>query len=330
MIYNQAKSILTKYPGRHLGINACAVCAQPEVENGVECKLCQNIYNCSQTCLNKDTTSHNKLICKLLKQCAADDSYENSQTSISQSRASSTHEDQLEDSSQTETETKLRLQSEQDSYPKTLHHQHLQHLSALSTGSSHCHPERLVYHVIGASPAELQALPTYLSLFSQQSPQISLSFIGPQLNSDSNYSVPANSNSNMSEDSDPSLHSSSLARSNPQIICIPYKYEVYASSSSDSPIQPAQEILDETKAGNNSKNILYEKPDYCVFFNPGFTCLDYEWEKALSCIPANTAFFATTNTEAGPSTALSIHPHLHTYSNNLDSDMRCYSICLPL
>lgn len=45
------------------------------------------------------------------------------------------------------------------------------------------------------------------------------------------------------------------------------------------------------------------KPDLCVFFNPGFTCHDYDWPKALDRFikkretGGRIPFFATTNTE---------------------------------
>jgi len=37
--------------------------------------------------------------------------------------------------------------------------------------------------------------------------------------------------------------------------------------------------------------------DVVVFFNPGFTCPDYDWREAVSCIPKGTPFLLTTNTE---------------------------------
>jgi hypothetical protein len=50
----------------------------------------------------------------------------------------------------------------------------------------------------------------------------------------------------------------------------------------------------------NLKNI--PKPDICVFYNPGFTCPDYDWSHALdACLQRDTCkrvpFLVTTNTE---------------------------------
>jgi hypothetical protein len=39
------------------------------------------------------------------------------------------------------------------------------------------------------------------------------------------------------------------------------------------------------------------KPDVVVFFNPGFTCPDYSWDSAISCLDCGTSFVLTTNTE---------------------------------
>jgi len=41
----------------------------------------------------------------------------------------------------------------------------------------------------------------------------------------------------------------------------------------------------------------YRKPHMVVFFNPGFTCPDYDWSEALQCVPSNTPYLVTTNTE---------------------------------
>ena len=37
--------------------------------------------------------------------------------------------------------------------------------------------------------------------------------------------------------------------------------------------------------------------DVVVFFNPGFTVPDYQWIETLACIPLDTPFLSTTNTE---------------------------------
>ena len=37
--------------------------------------------------------------------------------------------------------------------------------------------------------------------------------------------------------------------------------------------------------------------DVVVFFNPGFTCPDYDWSNALSSVDTGTPFLKTTNTE---------------------------------
>ena len=41
---------------------------------------------------------------------------------------------------------------------------------------------------------------------------------------------------------------------------------------------------------------LVRHPDLAVFFNPGFTCLDYDWIAGLSSIKEGTPFLAATNT----------------------------------
>jgi hypothetical protein len=56
-----------------------------------------------------------------------------------------------------------------------------------------------------------------------------------------------------------------------------------------------------TLNGDYSKSFLAssdaDAPDVVVFFNPGFTCPDYEWSEALATIGKGVPFLITTNTE---------------------------------
>ena len=73
-------------------------------------------------------------------------------------------------------------------------------------------------------------------------------------------------------------------------------------------IPPVQAKQSSTKLRVTTSNADYDgrstnkqqsSPDILVFFNPGFTCPDYEWEKTLlSCMKENRfPFLVTTNTE---------------------------------
>lgn len=65
------------------------------------------------------------------------------------------------------------------------------------------------------------------------------------------------------------------------------------------------------------------KPDIVVFFNPGFTCPDYEWSEALKACQSRdnrikTPFFVTTNTEMEAMADVQFL-HQHGYIESLPS-----------
>jgi len=50
-------------------------------------------------------------------------------------------------------------------------------------------------------------------------------------------------------------------------------------------------------SANKKRRMLPPSADIVVFFNPGFSCPDYDWEASLSSVVSGTPFLVTTNTE---------------------------------
>ena len=266
-----------------LGFDSCCVCGKASTK--VECPSCHRVKYCSKECRRMDCETsgedidsiddgdqalgHTSVICALLSLCNDDDAIDegdkNELSSFSEERRTAAVD---------------RVASEFESYPATLANIIMEgpcYQEALekSRGS------RLTIHVIGSSNdselweghpdknQERGVFKCYADALAEiadryQMKSIALQFFGPQcpeMNMDETIEIPS----------------------------------IGAKKSL-------------TKLRVKTSNVDYDgtvinkhqyTPDILVFFNPGFTCPDYAWEKTLfSCMKhTRFPFLVTTNTE---------------------------------
>jgi hypothetical protein len=270
-------------PDLRLGFNACCTCARKsplnkETTGGwVKCKVCRRVKYCSEKCLKQDATQmtenvgdddeqavgHTPVICRLLRLCNED---EDAEDPSNKSKALEAARD--------------RVRSELESYPATL-------ANILVEGPCYqgllraCRND-LAIHVIGASEeAELwgqnkmeydevwdaygEALLQLVETYGLK--RIHLHFIGPD--------CPRGG--------------------------VVVDRTVKVAPDGDNP-KSTYNLHIETHKSNYIGKLLktIPKANIVVFFNPGFTCPDYQWDETMECLQhegRRVGFLITTNTE---------------------------------
>jgi hypothetical protein len=259
-----------------LGFDACCRCGKNDTR--VECMTCHRAKYCSPECRAADASppvggeeeddealGHSAIICSLLALCNDDEAVEDGKDySLTTDKRTAAVD---------------RLVSEFESYPATL-------ANVIMDGP--CYQDALTkatrgtlnIHIIGASvdsefweghpdPSQearvfqcyAEALAEIADRFILQT--IHLYFIGPDC---------------------PKTDSSAQVKIPPT-----------DGSKNDCILQTSTICDNYNKTVLSSKNI--PSPDIVVFFNPGFTVPDYNWEEALLTVPKGTPCLATTNTE---------------------------------
>mmetsp|Transcript_4561 Transcript_4561/g.10439 ORF Transcript_4561/g.10439 Transcript_4561/m.10439 type:complete len:429 (+) Transcript_4561:94-1380(+) len=269
---------------RKLGFDSCCACGKGFTK--VECLSCHRVKYCSNECRHKDSApsamcsddenedgeralGHTSVICALLGLCNDDEAVE-----AGDEKELSSFSDERRNAATD------RVASEFESYPATL-------ANVLMEGP--CYQEALqksassmfTIHVIGSSTdselweghpskeQERNVFSCYADALAEISEQfkmksIVLQFFGPECpktNIDKSVDIP------------------------------PIKAK---QSSTKLRITTSGADYDGSASDKNQYS-----PDILVFFNPGFTCPDYNWEKTLSsCMKDNQLpFLVTTNTE---------------------------------
>jgi hypothetical protein len=312
-----------------LGFDACCSCAKPlQLSDKVDicCKTCRRVWYCSRECQQKDACNygrykinnscdeqeeqegHSPVVCALLRICYIDDQVEGSLDPDAKKIPMSKKEREA---------SKDRITSEYESYPATLTNI-LMEVSCFEFFLNRMKKQKvdrsigrapilaktsLTIHIIGASeeaefwgdykldhpscrdvyPAYAEALTDLVAMYNGIT-TIHLIFIGPNCpvkNLTKRRSIQLDQG--IKEKQGDARKSGSKKRkqnSNPtcEVVLQSYRSE-YVESLTNIP-----------------------KPDVCVFYNPGFTCPDYDWSQTLDKFverddATRIPFFATTNTE---------------------------------
>mmetsp|Transcript_25312 Transcript_25312/g.59253 ORF Transcript_25312/g.59253 Transcript_25312/m.59253 type:complete len:423 (+) Transcript_25312:44-1312(+) len=262
-----------------LGFDACCSCGKVSTKI-VQCPSCRRVKYCSEKCRLADSNQipieegeqalgHTAIICSLLGLCNDDDAIDEGNK-----------KELASFSDERRTAALDRVVSEFESYPATLANVIMegpcfQKALEKSTGS------RLIIHVIGSSkdvelwgehPDKSQqrdvfrcyadALAEISERFRMNS--IDLQFFGPEC---------------PKESVNETIRISSITGKK-----LPTKIRITTSNSD---------------YDGTITNDYQHSPDILIFFNPGFTCPDYNWEKTLlSCMKdRRMPFLVTTNTE---------------------------------
>ncbi len=289
---------LESNPDIRLGFDACCHCAKPlqsaddesskkKSKAGAKpcnCKGCQRVAYCSPACraadasASKDDVSdgggHGSVVCALLRLCDKDEA-------IDEADAKKKRADEDE-------EARDRVRSEFESYPATL---------ANVLSSAPCYQSALAarkydalnVHIVGASegvelwgdyrpakgePSVREAYADALSDFADSNKlSISINFVGPDC-------------PKKKMDAFDKLGTIEMGGKQMQTCLVMESHR----SNYD------KKFLSEPPSGGFGRGPV-SAPDVVVFFNPGFTCPDYNWDGALSCIKSGTPFLVTTNTE---------------------------------
>jgi len=275
---DRVRSALEKDPDIKLGFNACCNCGcSIDDKTSVACKGCKRVLYCSNKCRAEDADpppipdvgdeeemmpealGHSSIMCALLRLCDDDEDADERRSSKNKTAAAVGKETNKQNADD-------RVRSELESYPATL-------ANIITDGpcyqevllsSSRSKRKELVVHVIGASyEAELWY--------------------------------------NLEDAAD--AYSEALEN-----LAITKKFRKVRIIFIG-PECPKDDVNEERDMGNNTRLILetsrqnYDKSlsttaaNLLVFFNPGFTCPDYDWGSALSHIKPGTPFLVTTNTE---------------------------------
>lgn len=265
-----------------LGFDSCCICGKASTK--IECSNCHRVKYCSKKCRRLDSESpdedfscyegdqalgHSSVICALLGLCNDDEAIEEGDkkelASFSEDRRLAAVD---------------RVSSEFESYPATL-------ANIIMDGP--CYQEaleksrasKLTIHIIGSSTdsefweghpdkdQERDVFKCYADALAEiadrfQMNMILLQFFGPQC---------------PKIDIDETIEIPSIETKN---------------SSTQLQVRSSNLDYDGTVVNGHQS-----KPDILVFFNPGFTCPDYAWEKTLSsCMKQNRfPFLVATNTE---------------------------------
>eukprot|EP00980_Cylindrotheca_fusiformis_P031609 scaffold26676_cov137-Cylindrotheca_fusiformis.AAC.7 len=256
-----------------LGFDACCSCGKPEPK--LECEGCRRIKYCSDKCRKTDSLppedeeeralGHSSILCALLRTCTDDEQVVDGHGKAMQNGERAAAID--------------RVVSEYESYPATLSNVLLDgpcyqerlrqstgdqieiHIIGAATDSElwEGHPEKAQRKNIFACYAE--ALADLADKYKLK--RIRLKFIGPDCPKEDVIKV------------------------------IP----IFSFGKTQSKC----ELQVMTKRKDYSKTLLeregFDRPDFAIFFNPGFTCPDYSWDEALTAIRSETPYLVTTNTE---------------------------------
>jgi hypothetical protein len=266
-----------------LGFDCCCVCGKPNPK--IECQECHRVNYCSKECCHKDNTQqindnneegeeqalgHTSVICALLGLCNDDEAVEDDpkNSKIGKERLNA---------------AKDRLASEFESYPATLANIIMEGPCYQDTLEK-CTGESLTIHVIGASEdselwqghpdpsQERKVFDCYADALAEIAESykiqcINLHFFGPAC----------------------------PKRKIDRTVVIPQIQQQQGKKSSSRTAKLHVQTRNEDYNLDNNKQ---SSPDIIVFFNPGFTCPDYDWEKSLSCVKKmEIPFLVTTNTE---------------------------------
>lgn len=264
-----------------LGFDSCCVCGKASTK--VECSSCHRVKYCSKECRRIDSEStdeepidegdqalgHSSVICALLGLCnddeAIDEGDKKELSSFSEDRRVAAVD---------------RVASEFESYPATLANIIMEG-PCFQQALEKSRASKLTIHVIGSSTdselweghpdknQERDVFKCYADALAEiadrfQMKTIILQFFGPQcpkINIDETIEIPS-----------------------------------IGTKKSFTKLRVRSSNLDYDGTVRNENQ---STPDILVFFNPGFTCPDYAWEKTLSsCMKHNRfPFLVTTNTE---------------------------------
>ncbi|KAL3902710.1 MAG: hypothetical protein SGARI_005706, partial [Bacillariaceae sp.] len=281
--------LLKNYPDfdLKLGFDSCCSCGKEKPT--VECESCHRVKYCSKDCRTKDSSpaalgneyaindnneeeeeeqalGHTSVICALLGLCNDDEMIEGGDDSAEMSTMDKTRRTAATD----------RLVSEFESYPATLANVIMEGPCYQKVLES-CSGETLTIHVIGASEdSELwKGHPDPV-----QEKKVFAGYADALAEIAENYK----------------LHSISLEFFGPE--CPKENIDTRLS------IPPVQKATGTSSLNVKTFNKDYKVdgknslPNIVVFFNPGFTCPDYDWESSLSILQQHEIpFLVTTNTE---------------------------------
>ena len=276
--------LMEKYPDfdLSLGFDACCACGKkfgPDCP-AINCKNCRRVSYCSDACRHSDANAtlpdpsnteeggetalgHTAVVCALLKTCEEDEDVEyNEFGNLDSAKIQS---------------AKDRIQSEKESYPATLANVIAEGPCYTETLQKCSASRKLVVHVVGASvEAELWNTNeedrsfgnAYADALADLSAKwkldiVELFFLGPE--------------------------------------CPKEKLVLPLRMQNTEKDQPPSELIIRTIKGEYTAEVLHQNAipnaDIVVFFNPGFTVPDYQWNETLACIEKGTPFLSTTNTE---------------------------------
>ena len=277
-----------------------------------------------------NANGHGSVICALLRLCNQDEDEEEAmeQENPKFNLSDKNKNKNKKTTSRKQEEARDRVRSEYESYPATLanllmdgpcYQPMLQKCSA-STKNNHSHNNgngnggdseglSLTIHIIGASnEAELwnananasangrkKALSRVFDSYAEaltdlaenySIPSINLVFVGPDCPEKLRASRTLKLSSTSTSEKTKQQKKKSLSESR-------LSFYTHASMYNAS-------FLQQLSSENENENL--SKPDVIVFFNPGFTCPDYNWEDVLQNLPSkknssSTPFLITTNTE---------------------------------
>jgi hypothetical protein len=291
----RSSHLLKDYPefDLKLGFDSCCYCGKKNPD--VECVSCRRVKYCSNECRQSDASpivngddendeqalGHTSVICSLLNLCNDDDAMVGQGGTENSNRLKLDQRNAAVD----------RQASEFESYPATLANV-LMEAPPYQETLKECSGRGLTIHVIGASEdselwkghpnpnQEKQVFRGYADALAEISeqyrlPWICLHFFGPELPTkpiEQTLPIPlAQANTS----------SSSLAKLLVRTFRINYGMVEQGSNALTTTTEAAALL-----------------PDVAVFFNPGFTCTEYDWEGSLSFFKTHpTPFLVATNTE---------------------------------
>ena len=293
---------LDSNPDIRLGFDHCCHCAKPlqsaaddesskkKSNAGAKpyyCKGCRRVAYCSPECRAADASAsknedddsegggHGSVVCALLRLCDKDEAIDEGDTN----KKKSANEDE---------EARDRVRSEFESYPATLANV-LSNLLCYQSALAARRGQALNVHIVGASegvelwgdyrpakgePSVREAYADALSdLADSNKLSININFVGPDC-------------PKKKMDALDKLGTIEMGGKQMQTCLVMESHR----SNYD------KKFLSEPPSGGFGRGPL-SAPDVVVFFNPGFTCPDYNWDGALACIKSGTPFLVTTNTE---------------------------------
>jgi len=322
-----------------LGFDSCCTCAAKlklSDKSDVCCKTCKRVWYCSKECRKLDANvisstdeershGHSSIICALLRLCQIDDDVEDQDKKSLCKSATAKEVEAARD----------RITSEYESYPATLanvlldapcfqptldhfkKNRRAKNIRQSDLDTNQQGPKKsFTVHIVGASEESelwgdfklkhsscddvysayaeslLELVSTYNSICT-----VRLIFIGPNCPSKSVREVRM-----INPSKDKNCDENQKKRKHEGNSC---------------------KVILRSHCNNYDKELLAKipSPDFVVFFNPGFTCPDYNWEEALNaCTKRDTSirvpFLITTNTEMEAISDLQ-HLHQHGYIDGL-------------